>query len=270
MKLMTGWMIGALLVCINLIMYFFQPGGEEFGNLFGSFYTSVCGLFAIIGMVSAVNAFKVMDSAKRSWILLMTGIFFFFIADTMYAVMESIVKLNMDEMFPSAPDIFYILAYIPIGLSMFMFLNNFKKSGMPFGKWKPVLIPAFTAMLIVVLVMVKFVFIPIVNDTETSFLAKLVYFFYPLADMIVLIPAIILVYVMSLFGAGLFSRPWQLIALGFILLAAGDLIYAYMSWSSSYSSGGILDMTWNFAYILFAVGALYQRKIVAPADGGKV
>lgn len=266
----SAWTLGFIMIAVNLIVFLVQPGGEDLTTLFGSFFTPICGLFGVIGVWLAVKEFKVFDQAKKAWLWLLCGIACFFVADSVYAVMESILSIDMDAMFPSIADIFYIAAYIPISISMYGFRNNYIKSGMPLGNWKKVLIPLFSIVCIVFIGAIISVFIPIFSDQDTGILAKAVYMIYPLGDFIILVPAIIMVYLMSLFGKGLFSKPWQLIASGYILLTIADLIYAYISWSGEYSSGSIIDFGWNIAYILIAIGGVYQKRILNPStsEGG--
>lgn len=266
----SAWFLGAGMVFLNVFVFIVQPGGEEITTLFGSIFTPLCALFGVFGVAAAVKAFTVLDQAKRAWIWLLCGISCFFIADTVYAIMESVLKIDMDANFPSIADLFYVGAYVPISISMYGFCRNFIKSGMPMGKWKPILIPVFTILSILFVGAVLWIFMPIIADQDTEFLAKAVYMIYPLGDFIILIPAVIMVYLMSLFGKGLFSKPWQLIATGYILLTVADLIYGYISWSGEYSSGNIIDFGWNIAYILIAIGGMYQRRIVKPAqsEGG--
>ncbi len=267
MTMKSAWFLGVSLMCINLFVFLVQPGGEEFVTLFGSFFTPICALFGVLGIIQAVKAFKVMDNAKKLWIWLLAGIGCFFIADTTYGIMESVLGIDMDETFPSIADIFYIAAYIPIGISMYGFRNNFLKSGMPLGKWKQILIPVFSILALIFTGAILSIFLPIIADQDTELLPKIVYMVYPLGDFIILIPALIMVYLMSLFGKGIFSKPWQLIATGYTI---ADLIYAYISWSGSYSSGSFIDFGWNIAYILIAIGGIYQKNIIAPSksEGG--
>jgi uncharacterized membrane protein YhhN len=88
--------------------------------------------------------------------------------------------------------------------------------------------------------------------------------------MFVVIPALILVYITSLFGKGLISMPWRLLALGFICFTAGDLLYSYLSWQDVYGNGNFIDIGWNLGYLLIGMSGAYQKELLTSIQGGQI
>ncbi len=261
-KKKIAWGIALLLLTTNIVVCLVKPWNPLHMKVFGNFFTIIMGFLAVLGTASAFTSFKSGDNAKKSWFMLFIGLLLFFIADSSYAYMELVLKLDMEKNFPLFSDFFYIAAYLPILLSLTMFLSNYRKSGLPWGTWKKSLIPAGLAILMITLIMIFVVFIPIMKDTKTDFFAKAIYFYYPIADILLLIHATILVYITGLFGKGNFSQPWKLISLGFVFLTIADILYSYFSWSGTYSTGSFTDIGWNFAYLLIAFGGFFQNSLV--------
>ena len=147
-----------------------------------------------------------------------------------------------------------------------MFLG-YKKSGFPLGK-KSVYVGIAIIILLLSLVVFIFVFLPIIHDPETSGLALFVSLYYPIADILILIPASILIYITSLFGKSKISWPWRFIALGICGFTISDLAYSFMVWQGTYDSGSIVDLGWNLGYLFFALAGLYQKQLVEAMKGG--
>jgi hypothetical protein len=101
-----------------------------------------------------------------------------------------------------------------------------------------------------------------VGDEETDFISKLFYLFYPVADIFIVLPALAIMYLSSLFGKGLISRPWKLLALAFILFSAADIMYSYLDWNDSYGRGNFIDLAWNLGYLSIAFSAAYQSELL--------
>ena len=262
-----AWVIVILLLSINITVCLVKPGSSFFMKIFGNLFTVLTGILAVLGTASAYASFKAGDNAKKSWSLLLFGISLFLIAECVYAFMELILKMDMENTFPLFSDIFYTLAYIPILMSLTLFLSNYRKSGLPWGNWKKALIPAGVAIFLITLIMIIFVFIPIIKDAKTGILAKAVYFYYPIADILLLIHASILVYITGLFGKGSFSQPWKFISLGFVFLTGADILYSYFNWSGAYSTGSLTDIGWNMAYLFIALGGFLQNSLVMTNPG---
>jgi hypothetical protein len=218
-------------------------------------------LLAAIYLYIAFSKFKVFDNTKRAWMLLFIGMVLYFMAETTYAILDLAFGYDMNDMFPTLADIFWCLGYIPFIWGLFLLLTGYKQSGLPIGKpW----LYAFLASLLVLVSLFVFIFVlqPVIDDTETSLLSKVFYFYYPIADVLVLVPALMLIYITSLFGSGMVTRPWMLQTFGFVLFTMADLLYSYFSWQDIYGSGNYIDIAWNLGYLLIALAALKQAQLV--------
>lgn len=221
----------------------------------------ICGLLGVIGLVGAVAAFKVWDHTKVAWVFFLFGVVLSTIAESLYMVMSQIMGLNVDEIIPSLADIFWMAGYIPIFISLLLLVNGYLKSGLSLGNAKKFLIVLFGGFLVAVFLVI-WVFIPIFEDPETGVLTKFVYAYYPVFDLLILIPAAVLILLTTQFKTGSLSIPWKLLALAFLCWSAADIAYSILAWQGLYGDGNFIDLLWNASYLLMGAAGLSQRSLV--------
>jgi uncharacterized membrane protein YuzA (DUF378 family) len=262
------WYFIAFIFVINVLEYLSQWGGERFLLIFSDTLPIICSLVSAICLFYAFRGFKDFDFTKRAWILIFIGISLDFIAENIYSVLEIYFGFDMNERFPSIADLFWLAAYIPLIIGLLLMVFGYKNSGFPLGKTKLYILLAFIVVAISAVVF-YYVLLPILQDTETSRLTKLASLFYPIADILVVIPAIMLMYITSLFGKGSISKPWKYLTIGFLCFTGSDLLYDYLSWQGTYGSGNLIDLGWNIGYLLIGMAGLYQRELLESIQGGR-
>jgi hypothetical protein len=255
------WIITAVIIVINLIVYLFKPGGDTLLRYVSDLLPVLCSFIAIICMLLAIKSFKKFDFTKLSWIFILTGIILYFAAESTYAILEIYVKMEMGKNVPSYADFFWCAAYIPFFIGLTMMFIGYKKSGLPMGQPALYLAVGFTIFLIAVVV-IFFLLIPVVTDPKTDHIAKIFYLFYPIADLLIVLPAAILIYITSLFGSAVITKPWKFLTIGFILVTISDLLYSYLNWMDLYGNGNLIDLGWNTGYLLIGIAGLYQYQMV--------
>lgn len=112
------------------------------------------------------------------------------------------------------------------------------------------------------IIMGYFLLIPIMFDSETTLFAKFYYLYYPLADLAIVVPAAILMYITSLFGRSIISKPWRMMAIGFFLFTIADMLYAYLGWNDLYGNGNLIDVLWHSGYLIIGLSGLYQKQLL--------
>jgi hypothetical protein len=245
---------------INLVVYISVPKGEALLLYVSAALPVLCALIAIICVLLAVRSFKTFDFTKIAWLLLLVGLILYCIAESIYGIVE--IKFpEISNDFPGIADYFWYIGYIPVIFGLAMMLAGYKKSGLPMGK-PSLYIGLSTLIFIIALLIFYFLLMPIIKDNETTGLAKAFYIFYPVADLFVVIPAAILIYITSLFGSAVITVPWKFLTLGFVLFTISDLLYAYLDWEGLYGNGNLIDLGWNFGYLLIAMSGLRQYLLV--------
>ncbi len=255
------WIISGILIFINIIFYLTGLGGDTVLLYVSDLLPIICSLVASICLITAFKGFKEYDYTKIAWAMISIGITLSFIAESLYGYQEIVLKTNMNEVFPTIADYFWCIGYIPLFAGLFMMFLGYKRSGFPMGSPR-VYIMLILSYLILFVIVSYFLLIPIIKDPETEGLATFFYLFYPIADIFLVVPAAILMYITSLFGKGSISRPWKYLALGFLSFAFADLLYSYLSWQDKYGSGNLIDVAWHLGYLLIALSGLYQRELV--------
>lgn len=262
MKLIKSmWIISIALIIINIIVYGFRLGGENFLTVFSDSLPVVCALLSVICLIYAVRSFEQFDFAKIAWIMILSGIFLDFVAESIYSVLEIGMKMDMDKNFPSFADYFWTSAYLFTFAGLAMMFVGYKKSGFPLGNVKRYLLLGFIVLALAI-TFVYFMLIPIVKDTETRSITKFFYLFYPIADLFVVIFAFILVNITSVFGSGKISRPWKFLAIGFIFFTLGDFTYSILGWKDLYGNGNFIDLAWHGGYLIIGLAGLYQKNLI--------
>jgi hypothetical protein len=259
-KLNVLWILTAIIVTITVFVYLVKPGGETILLYVSNALPVICSLIAVYYIAGAVRSFKIFDYTKLAWVLILVGLILYCIAETTYGILE----IYFPEIFENSPgvaDYIWALGYIPFFIGLAMMFVGYKKSGLPMGK--PILYIVISSLvLIIALLTIYFLMIPIIKDENTTGIAKAFYLFYPIADLLIVIPACILVYITSLFGAAIITKPWKFLALGFILFTIADLLYASLDWRGLYGSGNLIDLGWNIGYPLIAISGLHQNLLV--------
>jgi hypothetical protein len=266
-KIKHYWIFIGILVLFNLTLFITKWGGDKVLLYVSDLLPIFCSLIAVVYLFAAYKKFKAFDLAKFAWLLIFIGILMNFIAESTYAMLEIVFLVDVNNVFPSIADYIWVIAYLPLMVGMIMMLIGYSKSGLPLGQAKLFSIISPIVLILFSLV-IYYLLLPIVIDTETETLAKIFYLYYPVGDLFIVIPAIILIYITSLFGKGTISIPWKYMAFGFICFTVADLLYSYLSWNDNYGIGNPIDIAWNAGYLFIGLSGLTQVELMKTIEGG--
>ncbi|RPJ04210.1 MAG: hypothetical protein EHM28_13835 [Spirochaetaceae bacterium] len=255
------WILAAVIITINVVIYATQVGGPEVLAWSSTLLPVICAAAGAVALLKGIMSFGVWDSPKIAWMAIWVGIAASGTAEGIYLVLKMILGIDVDSIVPSLADIFWMIGYLPILAGFIMFINGYRKSGLPVGNGMKFL-PAFIIAFAIAAGLILWVFSPIFEDPETEWIAKAVYFYYPLFDFFVLIPAGILILITTQFRKGLLSIPWKLLALAILCWAAADIAYSMLSWQDLYNEGNFIDLLWNASYLLVGAAGLYQKALL--------
>jgi hypothetical protein len=255
------WFFLGVIVMTNLVVYLTHCCGETILLYISNLFPVLCSLIAAISLILAVRIFREHDFTKIAWLMILIGIIIDFSAETTYAALEMVFSVDMDTVFPTLADYLWCTGYIPVFIGLLMMLIGYKRSHIPMGKIK-LLVILSAVFILMFSVVIYFVLMPIVKDAETTGIAKFFYLFYPIGDLFIVTPAVLLMYVTSLLGKGMLSRPWKFLGLGFVCFTISDLLYSYLDWLGKYGNGNLIDIGWNIGYLFIGLSALYQVEMV--------
>ena len=86
---------------------------------------------------------------------------------------------------------------------------------------------------------------------------------YPSLDLVLLVPAIALLWLTSRFRGGAIWRTWAALLLGFVCVAVGDILFAYFSTLGIQRLDPLVHAMYIVAYGSVAAGGMIQHKLLA-------
>ncbi len=153
--------------------------------------------------------------------------------------------------FPSWADVAYLTSYVLLLLGVVGLLRQ-ELGRVGARGWLDALIAALGLAAVTAALFYEVV----LEALDGEFLVVLVGLAYPILDLALLS---VVAAGLALRGHGLTVR-WTLIGVGLLWFALGDLVYLAQEASGSYEPGGILDLTWLFGSVLFALAAIDRRR----------
>ncbi len=182
--------IVSVFIVLNAFFSFFKPFSPAIQSMAGSLFSVFASLLAVIGAATALSRFKIFDRTKKAWLFLFIGILLFFIAESTYTFCDIFLKINMEATVPSIADPIYMLAYFPIMFGLCIFIFGYLKSGLPLGDIRQMILSNMIFLGCAELIIIK-VIVPLWQNAEIAFSAKIVRLFYPIADMLILLLLVI-------------------------------------------------------------------------------
>jgi diguanylate cyclase (GGDEF)-like protein/putative nucleotidyltransferase with HDIG domain len=183
------------------------------------------------------------------WGLLAAAALLSALGEATYGIYESV--LGIETPYPSAADLFWLLAY-PLKFTAIMSLLSFRRKGrleaMGVGLEAMVLALA-TGMLVW-----QYIMLPSL-DVEASVLSNLVSILYPGGDVLLLAALSALALLPQ---RGRIPRGLTWIAASFVVDIVADLAYSVYVLQGTYATGSWIDPLWPLAYTLLAAAAAWQ------------
>lgn len=204
-------------------------------------------------------------SLRFRWMLFATGLSLAVFGDVVWALYQTVMGLPPDVMARAGYwDFFYVAAYPLVGLGLVQTAWAYRhrvRLTVP-----AVLVGAVSAIAAAVVYVV--ILRPIVADAALPLLDKVVYSFYPLADVLLEFgPALLVLIVIVLLGDARAARPWWWVALGIAAIASADTAFSYLAWTRDYGPVPLDDFLLLYAFVAIAVGAALARDVHAASVG---
>jgi len=214
-------------------------------------YIPVTAAFVILSIIIFLR-FKKTGNHGKAWLLFLGTAISWFIAETTWTVYELVYHLDP---FPSAADVFYIAGYPFLFLFSLFYLKPFKK----LISRKMIL----CASIISISVLIPNLYMTVNNNSDESEFAIALGATYPIADAIILAPALIGIF---LFFRGEVNFLWTLLLIGILFQVIGDTGFQYFTLDNSYYTGHPIDILFIWSYILFSFGVYSHIQIFKKSD----
>lgn len=210
--------------------------------------------FAFIACLIALRTFGLSTSRSLTLIFLTAGIGYWFLGEVLFDYYAYILQ---SDPYPSAADIFYILAY---PMLFFGLVNEIRLAKI---SWKNLPKPTLFLFSLVALLFASFVgyfgIFQAYNPAETL-LNNIVAMSYGVGDLLLILVTILLLVLVWEFRGGKLSRVWLILFFGYTFTLVADILFAiyrdhYTMQEWFYKS--LLDTFWILGYLLFAA-ALFE------------
>ena len=214
-------------------------------------YIPVAGTLAVLSVIISTR-FRKTGNHGKAWLLFLGIAISWFIAETTWTVYELVYHLNP---FPSTADAFYLTGY-PF---LFLFTIYYLK---PFRKIISNKMIVF-ASLIAISVLIPNLYMTINNNSDESKFEIILGAIYPIADAIVLVPALIGI---VLFFRGEVNFLWTLLLIGILFEVIADTGFQYFTLDDSYYTGHPIDILFIWSYIMFSFGVYNHIQIFKKSN----
>jgi len=219
-------------------------------------------VFLFLGFFFASRSagrFEPNNPVQPAWRFLGWGFLSYFIAQSILAVYQFV--LHVSAPFPSFGDIFFILAMLLWLISLGLFVRAYTKAGfLGGGTHRAVFVAVISALLFG-----GFgygVLIPVL-ETPASIGEKVLNVAYPVLDLLLLIPVLLLLQMTLKLAGGQLWRVWMALLVGFLFLAVGDIAFAYFSILGQAHLDSLIDALFAYSYIFASWGAAYQYDLLS-------
>jgi hypothetical protein len=216
-------------------------------------------LFALL--VAAVFAFRSAaalgrgNPARLPWMLLAGGLTGMTLGQGTLVYFQSFRGVSP---FPSVADVWFVIAYPLLIAGVIAFIMAYARSGFPMGGTTVTFLILAAAALAASWPLLA----PIVRSADAP-LPKTLNLLYPALDLVLLVPAIVLLRITSRFRGGAVWHIWLALLAGFVFTALGDILFAYFSTLGFTHLDPAVHAMYLVAYGGMAAGAMVQRRLLA-------
>jgi hypothetical protein len=169
--------------------------------------------------------------------------------------------LHVPIPFPSVADVFFGLAYVLLVTALAAFIRAYEQAGFPTGRRG-----ARRAIGVATALVGALLAVPLLRPilaAEAPTLEKTLNVLYPVLDLVLLVPTVILLRLTLRFGRGPVGRIWMMLLLGFLFLCVGDVLFSYLQALGQTALDPLVDAMYILSYGSLAGGALRQLKVLS-------
>ena len=209
-------------------------------------YIPITGMMVILSAILSLR-FRQSGNHGKAWLFFLGTSVSWFIAETIWTIYELVYNINP---FPSLADLFFIIGYPMIFCFLIYYLKPVRKAAS-----RKILIGSVLAS---TAILIPSIYMAYDFNPQVSLFENILATSYPVADSIVLVPALVGV---ILFFKGEVNFTWSLICLGIILQSVGDTSFQFATFTNTYYTGHPSDMVFLWSYLLFSFGVYDHIKI---------
>ncbi|HBL27789.1 MAG TPA: hypothetical protein DD490_13205 [Acidobacteria bacterium] len=217
------------------------------------------GALAVLVGIFVTSRFEPDNPSRLAWWLWTAGCLGTWVGQAILAVYFA--TRGEIAVFPSVADPFFVAGSLALAASLFAFVRVTIRSGFtPLNATHRWVIGLGAAVLSTLLVLP--VLWPVL-ETSAPALEKFLLLAYPALDLLMLVPALLLLRLTASLWGGRVWTVWALLAGGILCNAAGDILFSYFSGLGKTQLEALIDIAFLLGYGLFAAGVIHQRDLLA-------
>ena len=219
-------------------------------DVFGNLTICVAALAALIGLIDVATEIE----AKWFWILLAIGIGLWFIAESLWAILEVLVGIELP--YPSIADFFWLIGF------PFIIIAFVKGRGQFFSLSHQLVACVIVSAALVFLIL-AYILLPIIKS-DLDLTEKMLDTAYPLLDSVIFIFALYFFFItyrqLNLDAA----KPWLLLSFAFILFIGSDTAFSYFTFQGIYEEWPyyLIDIPYMFAYFFIFLACRAKKQVI--------
>jgi len=234
------------------------PAGDELrlyvGNL-GKLAFLAC---AAVASFMAAARFEPDNPMRPVWRRMAAGLVTFVAGEVVLATYQ--VVWRMPSPFPSLADAFFIVAYPFLLAALVRAISAYAETGYPIGSRRERVGTVVAVGLASVLV--GYPVLKPALEVPAAPLAMALNVAYPVLDLAVLVPVIILLRIAARFRGGEVWKVWAGLLAGFLLMTLADVLFAYFTATGKARLDELVDATYILSYAALGRGALGQYQLL--------
>jgi signal transduction histidine kinase len=203
----------------------------------------IIGVFGVMSIIGGVHLWQ--PESRAPWYLLAAGVACYVLGDFIY--MRLTEQYGSEPPFPSVADLAYYALYPLVGASLFLTLRR----QMP-GRDRAGLVDAALITVAAAILSWTFLMAPYANDPTLQLSEKLASIGYPLGDLL-----LVALLVRLLLTPGRRVATFRLLVAALVVNLVADIVYFFQLLAGTFESGGLVDVGWLTAYVLFGTAALH-------------
>lgn len=224
------------------------------GTLTKLFFAAV----AVAAAFAVVRGFEPDNPARRAWLLLALGLAGFLAAQSILGYFNLVQGQII--VFPSPADFFFVFGTLSLAASLLLFLRAYTASGLPVGEPRERWLLALGTTLVSAVIVIP-ILRPVLQ-TPAPWLEKLLNLAYPVLDVLLLVPMLLLLRMSFRFWGGRLWAVWGALTAGILFTAAGDILFAWRSTLGLVPLEDLIDAMYILAFGCLAGGVLAQRDLL--------
>ena len=162
--------------------------------------------------------------------------------------------------FPSVGDYFFFLSYPLFAASLLSFIQAYDSAGYALGtsreRWRLAAILGAVAVVIAAIVLRPILVAP------AEPLARFLNVAYPLLDLVLLVPTILLLKASLPLRGGEVWKAWAALMAGFLFMSTGDVLFAYFQALNVHAVDPLVHVMYLSSYGALTLGVLRQRRLL--------